>query len=257
MRQAIRALGWAIIILWISTFLLPITVGFSLWKLLEPNAVAFREPIVSFSNGIFSLSAPFFINNTGFYDLTDLNVTILVGTNNETIATFSPPLPNVLAGTTLNSSYNISFSLEEITSKNIELLTEDTDLNLGISASFRVAHVITFGASTNMTTQWKAPLYNLTISEVSYNVSSQKLSMSVGFENHAYFAVNGTILLEICNNRGELVGFTGRYLDVPPNQPFNSSLELVTDPFKVTENGLVRIYFQNIQIREKEWSLSD
>jgi hypothetical protein len=256
-RQAIRALGWAIIILWAVTLLLPIMIGFSLLKLSESNAVGFGEPTVSFSNGAFCLSAPFHINNTGYCDLSDMNVTILVGGNNKTILTFSQSLLNVSAGTTLNSSYNISFSLEEIISKSIELLTDDTDLNLSISTFFRMAHIIGLGLSANMTASWGAPFHNLTVSEVSYDFSSQKLSVSANFENHACFTVNGTISLEIYNSRSELIGFTEGYLNVPSDSLFYDLFELTIDPLEMTESGIICIYFENMQIMEKEWGLSE
>ena len=167
MRHTIRALSWAIIILWVITLLLPITVALSLLKLLEQNAIGFGEQTVSFSNGTFYLSTPFYINNTGDYDLSDMNVTILVGSGNKTLSTFTTPLLNVTAGTMLNSSYDISFTLEEIAAKSTELLTEDMDLNLSMSASFRIAYVIALGLSTTMTMPWGAPFHNLTVSEVS------------------------------------------------------------------------------------------
>lgn len=255
-RQTIRALGWAIIILWLITLLLPITIGLSLLKFLEPNAIGFREPTVSFSNGTFSLSAPFYINNTGYYDLSDMNITILIGSNDKTISTFSTLLPNVPAGTMLNSSYDISFSLEEIASNSIELLTDDTDMNWSVSTFFRIAYAIALGVSTNMTIPWGAPFYNLTVSEVSYDVSSQKLSASISFENHADFTSTGTISLEIYDNKSQLVGSTEKYLDVPSGETSSESFDLTIDPSKITEKTFVRVYFETIQILEKEWSSS-
>lgn len=253
MRHTIRALSWAIIILWVITLLLPITVALSLLKLLEPNAIGFGEQTVSFSNGAFSLSTPFYINNTGDYDLSDMNITILVGSGNKTLSTFTTPLLNVPAGTVLNSSYDVSFTLEEIAAKSTELLTEDTDLNLSMSASFRIAYVIALGLSTTMTMPWGAPLHNLTVSEVSYDVSSQELSVSVSFENHAAFTPTGAISLEIYDNKSQLIGSTEEYLEIPSGEPFSMSFNLTIDPTKITEKGFVRIYFETIQVLEKEW----
>ncbi|MCK4433898.1 hypothetical protein KAU92_00290 [Candidatus Bathyarchaeota archaeon] len=257
MRQTIKALGWAIIILWVITLLLPITIGLSLLKFLEqPNAIGFREPVVSFSNGEFSLFAPFYINNTGYYDLSNINITILFRSDNETVSTFSTVLPNVPAGTMVNSSYNISFGLEEIVSMSTDLLTEDTSLNLGVSIFFQVAHVIGVGVSTNITIPWKAPLHDLTISEVSYDPSSQKFSLPVSFKNNAYFTVKGTVLVEVYNNRGELVLSIDKDLDVHSNSFFQGLFEITIDPLivhELIENGMVRVYFENTQIFEEEW----
>jgi len=255
-RHTIRALGWGIIILWVITLLLPITVGLSLLKLMEPNAIGFREQEISYSDGMFSLSAPFYINNTGHYDLSDINVTVSIRRKNKAISTFSTLLPDVPAGNITNSCYTLSLSLEEIVSKNLKLLTDDTDLDLNISAFFRVAYVIGIGISTSMKRSWTAPFYNLTVSPVSYNFSSQKLSLSVSFENHTYFTMNGTILLKIYNDRSELVGFTEMYLDIPANRSFHDVIEVTIDPFNITESGFVRIYLEDEKILEKEWNLS-
>jgi len=236
---------------------LPVTIGISLLRILEqPNAIGFKEPTVSFSNGTFSLSAPFYINNTGYYDLSDINVTILIGRNNTTLAAFSSPLLNVPAGTTLNSSYDLSFDIEKIVSKSTELLTDDTTLNLSISTFFEIAYVMSLGVSTNMTTSWGAPFYNLTVSEVSWNFSTQEFTVVLSFENHACFTVNGTILLEMCNSRSELIGLIETCLDVPSDSLFHDVLKLTVDRSKMTDNGIIHIYFENVQILE-EWFSSE
>lgn len=256
MRHTIRVLGWGIIILWVITLLLPITVGFSLLKLVEPNAIGFREQDISYSDGIFSLSAPFYINNTGYYDLSDINVTVSIRRKNKAISAFSTLLPDIPAGNITNSCYTLSLSMEEIVSKNLELLTDDTDLDLNISAFFQVAHIIGIGISTSMKRSWSAPFYNLTVSPVSYDFFSQTLSLFVSFENHAYFTMNGTVSLKIYNDRSELVGFTEKYLDILANRPFQDTFELAIDPFRITESGFARLYLEDEMILEKEWSLS-
>jgi len=48
-------------------------------KLLEAKNIGTQEPTISFSNGNFTLSMPFYINNTGFYDLSDIGINIQMG----------------------------------------------------------------------------------------------------------------------------------------------------------------------------------
>ncbi len=256
MRQTIRALGWIIAILWICTLLLPITVAFSLIKLFESKAVGVQEPTVSFSNGNFSMSAPFHINNTGFYDLSDIGISIQIGRKNKTISTSSRLLPNVPAGTMVNSSCDISVSLEEMVSKDRELLINDTDLNVSVSPRFRVAYIIAFGFSMSFAVQWGAPFYNLTISDVAYDNVSQKFSMWVSFDNHAVYPVNGSLLVMLYNDIGEHIGSATQDVNVPSETPFQTFFELTIDRLKMTRNGVVRLYFGGTQILEKEWELS-
>lgn len=252
MRQTIRALTLAITILWIITLVLPITVGFSLLQLANQKTIGFREPTFSYSNGNFFLSAPFYINNTGFYDLSDINITILAKGHNKTISRFSELFPPVPAGSMINESYDISFSLSELLSKDSELLTDDTNLDLSVYLFFRIAYLIGLGGSTNITTSWGAPFYNLTALAYPYDYSSQRLLLSLGFENHAYFEVNGTMLLEVYNNRSELIGSVTENLNVPSDNSFSNYYELTIDSLQITTNGVIRVYFDNTMIQEEE-----
>jgi hypothetical protein len=251
-RQTIKALGWAIRFLWIIVLLLPVSVAFSLWKLAEPGNIGIREPEVAFSGGAFSLSAPFYINNTGFYDLSDANLTISIGHENEVFKTFSSFVPHVPAGTTWNSSYQVSLALQEVASS-MGLLTNDTDLVLGMSASFRVAYVIAFGVSTNFSQPWKAPFHNLTIPEVGYDSSTRKISMIASFENHANFPLEGEFLLEVYNNRSRRIGYFMHYINVASDAPYSGSYEFEVDEFQLTDNEVIRLSFDGVKIYETEW----
>jgi len=258
-RQTIRALGWAIRILWIIALLLPLTVGISLWSISNPKSIGFQEPVVSFSNKTFSFFVPFHINYTGLYDLIDIGMTVFVRKGNKIIAPspFSIPLPNIPAGQLSNLNYSISFNLTEMAEKNRELLTEDTGLNLTVSLRFRIAYVIAFEVSTNVMWWWGAPFYNLTVSEARYNVTSQTFSGLVDFENHAQFTTNGTMLFEIYNNQSELIGSGEKFLSVASGESFHEFFESTIDPSKVTPNIVIRVYFEDVEILEKEWILSE
>ena len=256
MRQTIRALGWLIAILWIVTLLLPVTVIFSLSNLLAPNTVGFREPNYSLSNTVFSMSAPFYVNNTGFYDLSEINTTVVLRNDNRIVATSSNLLPNVPAGTTVDSAYEFSFDLQEIASNHNELLINDADLDLDISLSFRVAYVITFGLATDFTTQWKAPFYNLTVTDSHYNSTTEKFSINMSFTNHAYFTIDGPLLIEIYNNRSETISTIGKNISVPPSTSFQELFESTIIPSAMTDNGTVHIYFAGVQVSQKEWNLN-
>jgi len=256
LRQTIRAFGWIIAILWIIILILPVTVAFSLMKIVEVEGVGIQEPRGSVSNGNLFLSIPFYIDNTGFYDLTDVEVKLQIFMRNETLSTSSTELPNVPAGEMVDSSCNFSLSLEELLSKNMELLTNDTELNLNASLRFRVASAIAFQVSTGSTIPWGAPFHKLTIYNIAYDVVNRIFSASLSFNNHAFFQVNGSLLIKLYNSAGELIGSSTQNVNVPSQESFEGSIGItVNDPSKITHEGVLRLYFADIQVLEEMWRL--
>ena len=256
MRQTIRALGWIITILWIIILILPVTVAFSLIKIVEEKGVGIQEPTGSISNGTLFLSIPFYIDNTGFYDLTDVEVELKISMKNETLSTSSTKLPDVHAGDIMDYSCNFSLSLEDLLSKNRDLLTKDTELNVNASLRFRVASAIAFQVSTRSTIPWSAPFHKLTVYSITYNDVRRIFSASISFENHAFFQVKGSLLAKLYNSAGELIGSTTHNVNVPSQEYFEDSLEItINDYSKVTREGVLRLYFEDMQLLEEAWEL--
>ncbi|MGB9713595.1 MAG: hypothetical protein ACPLZC_01300 [Candidatus Bathyarchaeales archaeon] len=255
MRQTIRALGWLIALLWIFTLLLPVTVGLSLSRLLESKAMGIQEPTFSFQNGNFSISMPFYVNNTGFYDLSDITVNVQIRKENKTISTFSTHLPDVPSGVLVNSSCDLSASLEELASKDTGIFTNDTELLVDAGLSFRVAYVIAFGVSMTFPTSWNAPFHNLTASNFTYD-GVNKFSMLLSFENHAQFPIYGSLAVKLYNDENVLLGNTSKSINVLSEGSFNNVFEITVDePSKITANGLIRVCFEEVQIWEGRWTL--
>lgn len=258
MRQTIKMLNWIIKILWIVTLLLPVTVALSLANLLEGENFGFREPTTSFSDGTFIMVAPFYVNNTGFYDLSSINFTIILRDHDQKIASSSKFLPTIRAGTKTEANYTFSFTLENISMTGKQLLTEDKDLNLSASISFQVAYAITLGVSGEFIMRWYAPFYNLTITEFEYDTITQKFSATVEFDNHAQFAIGGEFLIEIFNgDKSRLLGSTSQVLNAPSGQHFRGSFEITNAfPSYTTPTVLVCFYLNDVSIFEveAEWS---
>jgi hypothetical protein len=220
-------------------------------KLLEAKNMGIQEPTITFSNGNFSLSMPFYINNTGFYDLSDISVHIQIGRENKTISAVSAQLPNVPAGTKMDSSFNFSFSLKELVSKYSELLTNDTELDVNASLHLRVAYAIAFEASMGFTTHWGAPLYNLTIYNIAYNGISHVFSFSISFENHAPYPVNGTLKANLYNSTNAFVGSSTQHVNVSSGAKFDMSFAIAVDSTAMTTNGVIILYFEDVKILER------
>jgi hypothetical protein len=255
LRQTIRALGWLIAVLWIFTILLPITVGLSLMRLIESKAMGIQEPTFSFQNGNFSITMPFYVNNTGFYDLSDISVNVQIRKENKTISAFSTRLPDVPAGVMVNSSCDFSVSLEEMASRDMALLTNDTELLVDAGLGFRVAYVLAFGVSMTFSTSWGAPFHNLTASNFAYD-GVNNFSMLLSFVNHAFYPIGGLLTVELYNDANELLGNATQVINVLSEEAFSSVFEITVDePSKMTDNGLIRVYFEEVQIWEGGWTL--
>jgi len=245
MRYAVRALGWATKILWILIIVFSVTSVYSAISI----RMNFGEPQVSFSNGFLVISFPFSINNTGFYDLSELNITMnVMDYNGSLVATSSTFVPLIPRDSHVKTTHNASMNLDDIISKAQIYLFNDTIFNLNMSMKLIFAHAIPFQGSMNTTIPWGAPLYNFSIEEISYvyhNLTHQGVIISLSFENHSpYFSVDGTMRVEIFNSRGESVGSETLSMGVPPRSKYDGQVELVADASKLTPSGEVHFFFE-------------
>lgn len=254
MRYTIRALGWIITILWILVLVLPVTAAFSLMKIVEARNIGIQEPKGSMSNGNFLLSIPFYIDNAGFYDLTDVGISLRIRRENETIFTPSAEIPIVPAGRMVTSSCNVSLGLTEIISKHKELLTADTRFNVSVSLRLRVASAIALNISTSTTMSWGAPFHELTIYNVTYDPVNRIFSALISFNNHAFFQINETFIVKLYDFEGKLVDSAVLEVNVPSYGSFQGSFIMrVDDPSKLKHGAFIRVYYLTAQILEVEW----
>jgi len=224
-------------------------------KLAEGKNMGIQEPIFSLSNGNLSLTIPFYINNTGFYDISEVSVKIKVSRANIAIATWSENLPDIPAGRMVNASCTFFERLDEIFQRHSALLTEDANLDVNAALRFKVAHVITFNITTNFPTEWGAPFQNLTIYDIAYNTTTHVLSFSISFNNHAFFLINESLTIELYNSGSQKLGSALLSLNVPSGESFQGLIEVNVDPAKMTESGFIRLFFADLKIFEEEWTL--
>lgn len=255
MRHTARALRLIIVVLWIAVLLLPVTVALSLLEIFEArNNVGIGEPSFSVSDENFSISMPFYMNNTCFYDISELYVKIRICYKNGEIIEFSTQPLDIPAGRMVESNLSASVSLTDALTKGLELLTNSTDLNIDVSLHFRVANVLAFNVAKNFTYRWDAPFSNLTISQVSFNLTHA--SFQVSFFNNASFPLSGGPLkLELYNSSNVLLYSTELSLNVPPKEPYAKLFEIPV--FGLTPDGIIRLYFADVLIFEKRWGLHE
>ena len=158
MRQAIRALGWATKIFWIVIAVFMITCLYSAMGLMM-GGIQFGEPEVSSSNGTATVSLPFSFNNTGFYDISELNITTCITDYNGTLISTSTTSVSLIAhGSYIEEVHNISISLDEIVSGNLTyLFFSSGNFTIEIFAGLKFAHIFPFQISINTTMPWGAP----------------------------------------------------------------------------------------------------
>jgi hypothetical protein len=245
MRYTVRALGWATKILWILIIAFSAT---SVYSALNVK-IGFGEFQVFVSDETVVISIPLSTNNTGLYDLSELNITaVVMDYNGSLLSTSTTFVPLVPRGSNVETAHNISISLDDILSMAQTYLFNDTVFNVNMSAKLIFAHAIPFQVSMNMTMPWGAPLYNFSVGQISYdfhNLTHQTIIVPISFENHSpYFGVNGTMQVEIYNSRGEVAGFETLSMDVPPQSRYDGQVELIVDISKLTPSGEVHFFFE-------------
>lgn len=245
MKQTLRALGWATTIFWIFLIAFAGTCVYSAAN----TRIKLGEPQVFPSETAITISFPLFINNSGYYDISDLNVTTLLEdidgvcvSKSTTIITLVPKGRNIV------KTHNITINLNDIAYNFYYYLFNDTEFNLQQHFKLKFARVIPFHALANMKIPWGAPLYNFSVKQVSYQCSyltNCTVTVSFAFENHSpYFDVIGKLRLEIYNSNGEQIGIGETTADAPSHSSFEGTVDIVVDGEKFTAQGEIFFYFE-------------
>jgi hypothetical protein len=211
--------------------------------------MSFGEPQLSTSSESLVISIPLLINNSGFYDLSELNITVSVRDyNGSLMLTSTTYVPSIPKDSNIETMHNISMSLNDTISKAEIYLFNDTIFNLDMSMKLNFARVVPFQVSMNKTIPWGAPLYNFSVGQISYdyyNTTHQRVTVPLSFENHSpYFGVDGTMRIEMCNASGGVIASGTSSLDVPSHSKYEGQIELIVDISNLTPSGEVRFYFE-------------
>ncbi len=243
MRQALRALGWATKVLWILIIVFAATVAYSALNF----RMGFGEPQASFSDGVIVMSFPLIINNSGYYPVSDLNLTTrLIDNRGTLISTSTTFLPLITHNSNLEKTHNISLSLNDLNLTHF--LFEDSNFTADLSITMKIARAFSLQTATDMVIPWGAPLYKFSIGEITYRSNGTHYlgDVPISFENHSPFlSVTGIIRFEVYNNRSEYVGSGEKFVDVPSHSGYGDQIELIIDyPANITANGQARVSFE-------------
>lgn len=245
MKHAVRALGWATKIFWIVII---VFTGTAIYSALNLGLSLGQPQVFSSSNGLVVLSFPLFINNTGYYDLSELNATVcLMDDNNSFVSASTTFVPLVPRGSIIKTANNLSLDLNDFIQGAPNYLFNDTVFNVGTSLSLRYAYAFAFEFSQNATIDWGAPLYDFSTGHISYqphNSTHQKATIPLSFENHStFFNVTGTMYLEIHNDTNDFVGSRTLNVDVAPHSTYENHIEAFVDSSTLTGSGILYWYF--------------
>jgi len=256
MKQAIRALSIAIIILWIFIIAFAATAVYSVMNL----DIGFEETQFFSLNEDVVVSLPFFINNNGYYDISELNVTTRMTDYNGTLLSVSETfVPLVASGSNVETAHNISMDLSDMSMEHTELFFNDSSFELDAFIALNFANVIPAQVSINMTVPWGAYFSNLSVGEIfvrSYNTTHSEVVIPVSFENHSYFDIVGTMQLEVYNNEDELVTSGQTNLNVSSSYGYDEQVKTYSsleDVSKLTESGEVYFVFETSMFTVERW----
>ncbi|HIE14127.1 TPA: hypothetical protein EYP70_02530 [Candidatus Bathyarchaeota archaeon] len=256
MKQSIRALGWAITLSMIILFAFLGTAVYSMVQMiLEGQGIKLGEISGRISNATLVLCVPLIINNTSQYDITCFNVTLVLRDKNGTVISNQTALiQRVESGSAKTAINNLTLNLADLISKIRDLLFQDTEFKVGLLLSFKYAYMLSFHVDTsNLSMPWGAPLYGFSITGFSapYNITMTEcyIDIYLSFENHAFFDINGTLRIEMFNDRNEPIGIGIKTVSVSSNQSFADAVTVHIDKLTgYTGSGYVKIYFESLSL---------
>jgi len=241
MKQAIKALSLATKILWILVIIFSITAVYSVANL----RIGFGEQKTSFSGDSITLSTPLFINNTGFYEIADMNITIQIrDRDNKTVSTSTTIVPSISPNINIQKTHNITLNLKNLTRELPYLTFSDSIFDIRTFVALRFANVIPVQMSMNTTMPWGAPLYNFFIGEISLDYAKKRLIVPLSFENRAFFGIDGIMRLEVFNSENGCVNSVEVAIEVHAGSGFEDFVEVNVDPSKLTHENQVRIFIE-------------
>ena len=257
MKIVARMLTIASIILWIVILFFSVT---AVYSVLNVGVNIGEVQMLPSSNGI-TFSLPFSINNEGYYEIADLNLTTRVTDPDGTVLDLTETVvDSIPQGTTLNASHTIAVDLDDILSMDhLTLMLNDSDFTVEIFAGLNFARAVPVQLSTNVTLPWGAPFAHFSVGTVSvspHNSTHIEAAIPVSFENHAIIDITGTLKMELYNNSDEQIASGRANLNVAPQQNYADRILIYAsqqDASKLTGSGNLHIFFETPMFTVEWW----
>ncbi|MFA5365852.1 MAG: hypothetical protein WC325_11785 [Candidatus Bathyarchaeia archaeon] len=257
MNIVIKALSITTLVLWIIILFFSATAAFSVMGI----QVAVGEPEMLPSSRGISFSLPFTINNGGYYEIADLNLTTRVtdptGLIIDQTQTFIESIPT---GENITESHTIAVDIDEILSlDHTTLLMEDSEFNVEIFAGFNYARAVPVQLELNTTIPWGAPFANFNVGTASvslYNSTHSRIQIPISFENHAILDITGKLKLEFYNSFNQKIVSVETAVNVESQHHYSTNLVLYPHTEAVpqlTSGGDVHIIFETPMFTVDWW----
>ena len=251
MRQSIRALGWCITLSMLILFaFLASAVGSMIQVIVVNQGIRLGNPEIEVVNGTMRISFPILINNTGQYDISDLNITTVVRDGEDSVISRGTTIiERVGRGKLAIKLHNVTLDLADLISRMTNLLFEDAEFKVDTFLGLRYAYALSFSVGMmNQTFYWGAPFSGFSITRIAYhfNLTHHILTIDYGFENHSPIGVTGLLTIRLYNDRGEYLGQGSRVINAPHQSSFSDSIWVIIEkPERFTMSGYIEMSIEN------------
>lgn len=204
--------------------------------------------ITSDNEMLFSL--PIMIDNKGYYNIGDFNITTEVSDRQGSMITNgSTFIPQIRRAREITVTHNMTIDIEDLMQGNQDYLFNDTELVIHGVFGMKVAEVIPVQASTNFSLPWGAPLFNFTLDEIEYtviNMTHMRATVPISFENHALFDLYGSAQIRMYNDDDALISTGQTTIEAPQNTPYEGFIELDVSIADISSSGYFEVYFSTL-----------
>jgi hypothetical protein len=257
MKIATSMLTVATILLWVVILFFSVTAVYSVMNVGVNIGEAQMLPTI---NGI-KFSLPFSINNNGYYEIADLNLTTRVTDPDGKFLDLTETLvDSIPQGETVNASHTIEVDLDDILSMDhLTLMLNDSNFTIEIFAGLNFARAVPVQLSTNVSLPWGAPFADFSVGDLSisqHNSSHVEAAIPVSFENHAIVDITGTLKMEAYSNSDQRIASGVTAISVVSNQNFGDSILLYAraqDESKLADGGKLHILFETYLFTVDWW----
>lgn len=250
MRQSVRALGWTITIVTLVTF---IFLGFSLYSLYQlvmSQGIKPSDWSFNVSNGNYVISMPFEVNNTSYFDITELDIgTVIKGSDGVVITYSRTSFGSVPSQGLVERSHNISIDINKMIEGNLTyLLFTDGEIYVDTLIGLRYANIIGFNVTmANASIPWRAPI-SVSIGDPDFLLEEFLVEVPFILVNQSPISLEGVVSVSIYNQDGSLLGFGDTTMSVRSESTFSDEIEVrltLESLQNYTGTGYLEIRFEN------------
>ena len=248
MKQVIKTLSLSVNLMMILVFLFILVTGHSMFKTVSSDQglwfgrFEYRE-----LDNSFILSLPYYINNTGYFNISKVElITRIEDENNVSITESATSIPEVEKFSKKLGVHEITVSLQDLASKSPHLLFNESELTLTHILGFSYAYVYSFRLDVQRVPfSWFPPFHNLSIRDIRYDLKESRLITLIYFENLSPMTLKGKLLLKVLDRNGALLGVGAEDVEIHSGTVYSENLKIdVKEHTTLREVDRIEFYFE-------------